>query len=649
MPTQAVTSSPFPSAPVKAFNPSAPDGLAGFNPTPPAQQQVQAPSAVAASTQTPSGLDPTIVNLAKSIRSTETSLNGDFTAQGKSGEYGAYQFTQPTWDAQASKLGITTPYNQATPQEQNAVAYSYLKDLKDKGYNVGQIASIWNSGKPDPTGNVGVNSEGVSYNTPAYVSKVYSTYQTLKGQSPTVAGTDQPAPDASSAQPPSIVQSVWSGIKGLGNFLFPIVGDVYNDVSGTNTKTALQQAGDLGVSALGAATLIPGLGPEALAARAGLVGEEGLGLAGKIGVNAALGAGFGVGGALGSGATDAGSIAQGGLVGGVTGGALGAAGEALASKLGKVAQDTGEERLTSQKNSLKVLSNAFKDNSRPAIGGSGETNPITTLQTVKNEAGKSLASLIKVTDGKVNTEELTNEARTGAVDNLIENHADAASQLVDTLQGSVPFNDFKNSVMTEIQNDPTIRGTLSIPKATAAAERMMDSAHMSYGEEIPYNAIDEIRRGMNKVYDPDERDVARIIGDTARTALYEGGGTNAAIKSAMANEAELIRARNFLEKLQGTTVKGGRLGTYFSRILGGQIGEAVGGGLGTVAGPYGAAVGAVTGGVVGDQASKLLQNNYFDPLQSRVARKLVGAATSGVGQVARGTAKAAALRAVTQQ
>lgn len=192
MPTQAITSSPFQSAPIKAFDPSAPSTLSL---TPPAQQA--APQAAAPSTSmtaaTVSGLDPTIVNLAKSIRSTETSLDGNFTASGKSGEYGAYQFTAPTWDKIAPEIGINTPYNQASPQEQNAVAYKYISDLKAKGYNVGQIASIWNSGKSDPTGNVGTNSYGASYDTPAYVNKVYNTYQQLKGQTPaaTTADTNQ--------------------------------------------------------------------------------------------------------------------------------------------------------------------------------------------------------------------------------------------------------------------------------------------------------------------------------------------------------------------------------------------------------------------------------------------------------------------------
>ncbi len=125
-------------------------------------------------TAAPSGLDPAIVNVAKAIRSVESDNN--FQAAGKSGEYGAYQFTEPTWNTQAQKLGIATPYNQASPTEQNAVAYHYIKDLKDQGYNVGQIASIWNSGKPDPSGNVGTNEYGASYDTPKYVDDVYTHY-----------------------------------------------------------------------------------------------------------------------------------------------------------------------------------------------------------------------------------------------------------------------------------------------------------------------------------------------------------------------------------------------------------------------------------------------------------------------------------------
>lgn len=128
-------------------------------------------------------LDPSIVNVARAIRDTESGSN--FTAQGKSGEFGAYQFMPQTWNGLSQKyLGQQVDLSQATPEQQNAVAYNYIKDLKSQGNNVGQIASIWNSGKADPNGNVGTNSKGVSYDTPTYVQNVYQNYLKYKQTDP---------------------------------------------------------------------------------------------------------------------------------------------------------------------------------------------------------------------------------------------------------------------------------------------------------------------------------------------------------------------------------------------------------------------------------------------------------------------------------
>lgn len=63
--------------------------------------------------------------------------------------------------------------------------------------------------------------------------------------------------------------------KDVGNFLFPIVGDVYNDVTGKSNKSVLQQVGDLGLSAL---PFIPGLGEVGEGARA----VEGAGMLAKV-------------------------------------------------------------------------------------------------------------------------------------------------------------------------------------------------------------------------------------------------------------------------------------------------------------------------------------------------------------------------------
>ena len=128
-------------------------------------------------------LDPSIVNLAQAISKTETQGQKDpYTAKGGSGEYGAYQYTAPTWAEDSQKyLGQSIPLEQATPAQQDEVAYNKIKDLGSKGYNPSQIASIWNSGKPDPTGNIGTNSSGIKFDTPQYVKSVGQTYEQLRG------------------------------------------------------------------------------------------------------------------------------------------------------------------------------------------------------------------------------------------------------------------------------------------------------------------------------------------------------------------------------------------------------------------------------------------------------------------------------------
>lgn len=135
----------------------------------------------------PTALDPQAVSLAKAIRQTES--GGNFQARGGSGEYGAYQFMPSTWSATAPKFGVSVPLEQATPEQQNQVAYSQIKEWKDQGLNVGQIASAWNAGygRKDAylTGNAGVNSKGVSYDTGAYAKKVAEAYQSFKTSAPT--------------------------------------------------------------------------------------------------------------------------------------------------------------------------------------------------------------------------------------------------------------------------------------------------------------------------------------------------------------------------------------------------------------------------------------------------------------------------------
>jgi hypothetical protein len=112
-------------------------------------------------------LDQQAVALAKAIRHNES--GGNFQAKGKSGEFGAYQFTEPTWQNYSRQYGINVPLSEATPEQQNEVAYRKIKEWKDAGRNVGEVASMWNAGEGRPNayieGNKGINDKGVHYDT----------------------------------------------------------------------------------------------------------------------------------------------------------------------------------------------------------------------------------------------------------------------------------------------------------------------------------------------------------------------------------------------------------------------------------------------------------------------------------------------------
>ncbi len=130
-------------------------------------------------------LDQNVVNLAKAIRQIES---GNRAVAGKSGELASrYQYTPGTWKSVASKY-LGDPNAPVNLENENKATYLRIKDWKDAGYNVGQIASMWNAGEGRPNAYAenwrGTNKYGVKYDTPAYAEKVAKYYQELKNNNP---------------------------------------------------------------------------------------------------------------------------------------------------------------------------------------------------------------------------------------------------------------------------------------------------------------------------------------------------------------------------------------------------------------------------------------------------------------------------------
>src|SRR5260221_803549 len=204
------------------------------------------------------GLDPQAKNLAIAIRQTES--GGNFQARGKSGEYGAYQYTAPTWAKDSVSAGVNIPLEQATPEQQNEVAYKKIKALKDAGHNVGEIASIWNSGDPQAYLNnkTGTNSSGVKYDVPAYAKSVATAYQTIKGGGQVGTDVNNPSSVSSGQQEQSLGEQLSGRLSDAGTALSEASQGKINPISGV-LQTVGAGAGAVGDVVNKGLELIPGV------------------------------------------------------------------------------------------------------------------------------------------------------------------------------------------------------------------------------------------------------------------------------------------------------------------------------------------------------------------------------------------------------
>jgi len=113
-------------------------------------------------------------SMAAAIRKVES--GGNYSAEGASGEYGAYQFMPETWKGLANEYAKANKLDAPPEQDregQDAVAkYTIDKWIKE-GLSDEQIAAKWNSGSAEGwETKIGTNDKGVRYDVPGYVKKV---------------------------------------------------------------------------------------------------------------------------------------------------------------------------------------------------------------------------------------------------------------------------------------------------------------------------------------------------------------------------------------------------------------------------------------------------------------------------------------------
>ena len=62
---------------------------------------------------------------------------------------------------------------------QDLIAKIRIQELYDNGYNVHQIAAIWNCGSSNYKGKTGINQFGIKYDVPKYVNKIVGKYNSI--------------------------------------------------------------------------------------------------------------------------------------------------------------------------------------------------------------------------------------------------------------------------------------------------------------------------------------------------------------------------------------------------------------------------------------------------------------------------------------
>lgn len=200
----------------------------------------------------PQNLDTNVVNLAKAIREHET---GNRPVSGATGELASrYQYMPATWKSTAAKyLGDANA--PLTAKNEDQATYLKIKDWKDSGYTPKQIASMWNSGNPDPyaKGNKGVGKSStnpnVTYNVPKYVDSVYSKFEKFSQENapskfqPRLAPAPQPQQPgllsqigSALAKPYKNISETIGGALGLGTNAYQEAQKSQQDLADMNLK-----------------------------------------------------------------------------------------------------------------------------------------------------------------------------------------------------------------------------------------------------------------------------------------------------------------------------------------------------------------------------------------------------------------------------
>lgn len=161
--------------------------------------------------------------------------------------------------------------------------------------------------------------------------------------------------------------------------------------------------------------------------------------------------------------------------------------------------------------------------------------------------------------------------------------------------------DLEKQALEAVRNNADLKRAGTVSSTMAKLKARFEDYRMSYGDDIDIAELNNIRKVANRDWNVDTQDVSRIVGDVARDHVYDAVPDNA-IRKLLMEQGELLSARNYAEKINGTKVTGGRLGNYAMRTGGAIIGSTI---------EKAPIVGPVAGMMGGEALARLMQQGQF--------------------------------------
>ncbi len=165
----------------------------------------------------------------------------------------------------------------------------------------------------------------------------------------------------------------------------------------------------------------------------------------------------------------------------------------------------------------------------------------------------------------------------------------------------IKLNDLQERALNAVRNNTDFKQEGSVATNLAKVQSRFDDYRMSYGDDIDVAELNNIRKVANRDWKPETQDTSRVIGDVARNYVYDAV-PDEVIKDLLQKQGELLAAKKYAEKINGTKVTGGRLGNYAMRTAGAVLGSTV---------EKAPVIGPVAGMLGGEAIARLMQQSQF--------------------------------------